>query len=293
MMALTRKPFVSMLAVAGVAVALTLALLLATLPPPIRAAVKHCIDARGFCHDLVFAARAAGSPLLLLLTVVQLAWSGWRAAREGWRQWRATRVALDYLAVPGLRAPTGALADLCADLGVVGRVDIVDRGTPVAFCHGVWRPRIRLSTGLLAILGMVELRALLCHERARQRRCDPLRLLVARSCAAAFPHLPVLRELALALPFTQELAADRAVMRDGARDALGRALLALTIAGDGLPVPTLATGMLSCLDARIDQLTGAEVSLPGLSRRAIARTGVVLSGSLLLLTGLLISAPPH
>jgi beta-lactamase regulating signal transducer with metallopeptidase domain len=175
---------------------------------------------------------------------------------------------------------------------VSGCVDVIASDHPIALCHGLWRPRIWLSTGALAVLGPAELRALLGHERVHRRRRDPLRLLVARAVAAAFPHLPVLRELAATLPVAQELAADRAVIRAGARDALGRALLTIVEGNGALEMPALATGMVSCLDARIDQLTGAPVVLPRLSRRALVRTGVALGGGLLLLLVLAASRPP-
>ncbi len=292
---MTRKPFLSLLGIAGLSLALMLALVIVTVPSPAQALLQHCVDAIGACRNLLLTLRADGSPILLVALLAHLSWSAQRGAREGWRQWRATRAALDLLATGGRHAPAAGLAALCAVLGIAGCVEVVTTDSPLALCHGLWRPRIWLSTGALAVLGPAELAALLGHERAHRRRRDPLRLLVARSLAAAFPYLPVLRELATSLPVAQELAADRAVIRAGARDALGRALLVLVEGNGAMTVPALATGMVSCLDARIDQLTGAPVALPGLSRRALVRTGGAWGGGVVLLIMLLASrqlAPP-
>jgi len=278
---MTRRPFVSLLVVASLGVALALALLAAALSPLVQAALRHCLEANIVCHYLLATVRTVGTPILLLLLCAQLGWSGLRGLREGRRQWRTTRAALDYLGSPGRETPTGLLAALCAELKITNRVEVVTNST-----------RIWISSGALAVLGPAELRAVLHHERAHQRRRDPLQLLVARSCAAALPHLPVLRELTLVLPLAQELAADRAVMRDGARAALGRALLTLVDTGGEVTTPLLATGMITCLDARIDQHTGARVLLPHLSPGALARTGLTLGVGLTLFIALLVTAPP-
>lgn len=289
---LTRKPFLSLLGVTGLGVALIVALVIVTVPAPLQALVQHCIDVAGPCQSLLLDVRADGSPLLLVLLLGHLGWSAWRGLGDAWRQWRATRAALDLLAAGGRHAPTGVLAAHCAALDVAGCVDVVVSDHPIALCQGLWRPRIWLSTGALAVLGPAELRALLGHERVHRRRRDPLRLLVARAVASAFPHLPVLRELAATVPVAQELAADRAVIHAGAREALGRALLTIVEGNGSLEMPAVPTGMVSCLDARIDQLTGAPVVLPRLSRRAIVRTGGALGAGLLLLVMLLASRPP-
>ncbi len=253
--------------------------------------MKHCMDDGGVCQSLLRALRMASSPILPIVMIVLLASAVQRGSAVALRQWQATRAALDYLGAGSVHAPTDRLAAMCAALGLSGRVKVSSSSTPIALCYGLWRPCILLSEGTLAALGAAELQAVLRHERVHMRRRDPLQLLVARSIAAAQPYLPVLQELAAALPLVQELAADRVVMRDGARDALGRALLTLIGTGSMAMTPILAVGMVTCLDERIDQLTGAVVSLPHLSRSSVVRTGVVLCSGLLLLAFLVVTRP--
>jgi beta-lactamase regulating signal transducer with metallopeptidase domain len=122
------------------------------------------------------------------------------------------------------------------------------------------------------------------HERVHLRLLHPLQLLIARSLAAALPFLPLLHELAEALPRAQELAADRAVIRAGERRALGRALIALMADQAVAPPIPLAAGMVGSLDARLDQLTGDAAPPPSLSRRALLHTVLAFGAALVVLT---------
>jgi beta-lactamase regulating signal transducer with metallopeptidase domain len=168
----------------------------------------------------------------------------------------------------------------------------VEADAPLAFCHGLWRPRIWLSTGTLRLLTLQEVSAVLRHERAHLRLRHPLQLLAARSAAAALPFLPVLRELSAAVARAQELAADRAVIGAGERHALGRALLALTAAPNAAHA-LLVPAMTGALDARLDQLIGAGDVPPRLSRRALVWTCLSFALGLSLLRLSSMGLPPH
>lgn len=277
---MARRPFASLLLLAGCALLLVLALLIAVYPRPLQGAILRCTQAGSLCFQVLMAGRAAGSSFLLLLVPALLGWSAYRGGRAIHRQLRATRAALDRAGATGVLAPGPALANLCADLGLAGRIAVVAGDTPLALCHGLLRPRIWISQGALALLTPSELRAVLRHERAHLRRRDPLRLLLARTLAAGLPFLPVLGELAGALPLAQELAADRAVLREQGRDDLARALLALTEQGADFGASTFAAGMVGSLDARLDQLMGEAVVQPRLSCAALLATALVLAGGL-------------
>ncbi len=281
---MARRPFASLLAVSGVGLALGLALLVVAFPRPLQDALAHCTQTGRVCLQLLMIGQVGGSPLLLLAILTLLGWSirrGWHAGRD---QWRATCAGLARLRAAGLAAPATDLRALCADLGLADGIEVVTCGAPVALCHGLWRPRILCSTGLLALLEPAELKAVLCHERAHLRRRDPLRLLVARSLAAGLPFLPVLGELAAALPVAQELAADQAVLREQGRDGLGWALLAITAAqGAALDRLPLVAGIGGALDARLDQISGMPVVSARLSVGALVRTLLVLGCGLLAL----------
>lgn len=106
------------------------------------------------------------------------------------------------------------------------RVFFVDDDRPQAFCAGLVRPRVYVSTAALVALDDDELRAVLAHERHHQRRRDPLRLLVVQALGDALFFMPVLRRLRERYAILAELAADEAaVSAAGSRSALASALL--------------------------------------------------------------------
>ncbi|MGA2926259.1 MAG: M56 family metallopeptidase [Solirubrobacteraceae bacterium] len=98
---------------------------------------------------------------------------------------------------------------------------------PLAFCAGLLRPRIYLSTGALGLLDERALSAVLDHERHHARRRDPLRLATGRVLADALFFVPGLHELARRQQALAELGADESAVHaaPGNRSALARAML--------------------------------------------------------------------
>jgi Zn-dependent protease with chaperone function len=181
---------------------------------------------------------------------------------------RATIAVQPLRSLPSATAPADLIALLRA-LRMEERTQLIDLETPVALCHGLLRPRLLLSTGALRVLSPAEMGAVLRHERAHLRRRDPLRLVLARALADALPALQILRQLAMALPLRQELAADRVALAAVGAEALGGALLKVGEALGPLEGTTLAIGAFSMLDARIDQLLGVPVAPPSPSPRVV------------------------
>ena len=105
-------------------------------------------------------------------------------------------------------------------------VILIEDDRPQAFCAGLLRPRVYVSSGALVALDDDELRAVLAHERHHQLKRDPLRLLLLRAIGDALFFLPVLRRLRQRYAVLAELAADEAaVAAAGSRSALASALL--------------------------------------------------------------------
>ncbi|MEJ7798109.1 MAG: M56 family metallopeptidase [Solirubrobacteraceae bacterium] len=97
---------------------------------------------------------------------------------------------------------------------------------PQAFCVGLLRPRIYLSTGTVDILDARELDAVLAHEAHHAARRDPLRVLVARVLRDALFFLPVMGHVAERYAALAEIAADEAaVRRSGQPGPLASAML--------------------------------------------------------------------
>jgi Zn-dependent protease with chaperone function len=109
---------------------------------------------------------------------------------------------------------------------VAGRaVTVVRDDRPQAFCAGLLRPRIYVSTAALEVLSPRELGAVVAHEAHHRANRDPLRILLARVFADALFFLPGLRRLGERYRELAELAADEAATRVGGSKALASALL--------------------------------------------------------------------
>ena len=122
---------------------------------------------------------------------------------------------------------------------------------PRAFCAGLLRPRVYVSTGALALLDDAALSAVLAHERHHARRHDPLRLAAGRVLARALFFLPELGDLVERQQALAELSADETAVDDrpGNRSALARAMLSFSD-------PPADGGSTGVDPARIDYLLG-------------------------------------
>lgn len=175
-------------------------------------------------------------------------------------------IVIVFLAALGLivtaRALTGAVHELQASRRFQRRLSeeqpqvlhdallIVD-AKPTAFCAGLLRPRVYVSTGAQALLDDGALLAVLAHERHHARRHDPLRLAAGRVLARALFFLPELGDLVQRQQALAELSADESAVSDlpENRSALARAMLSFS--------DTPAAGGVSGIDpARVDYLLG-------------------------------------
>jgi BlaR1 peptidase M56 len=144
---------------------------------------------------------------------------------------------------------------------------------PLAFCAGLLRPRVYLSTGAAAILDAEALSAVLAHERHHARRRDPLRLAAGRVLARALFFLPELADLLERQQALAELSADESAINvePANRSALARAMLSFS----DIPGSSSSGGI---DPARVDYLLGDPPSwrFPGLVCLAAASVLVLL-----------------
>jgi hypothetical protein len=110
---------------------------------------------------------------------------------------------------------------------VWGDVLVIDDERPRAFCAGLLRPRVYVSTGAVALLDEVALRAVLMHERHHMHRHDPLRLAIGRVIARALFFAPALKAVVARQEALAELSADEHALNAAPvnRSALARAML--------------------------------------------------------------------
>lgn len=167
-------------------------------------------------YDLTAISIMAGSAVLALAGAL-------RQALAAARGTQAVRRLVKSAIVP---TPTPVHVAATA-LGIVERVDVVDEREAFAVTHGLLRPRILLSRGLVDVLNAVELNAVLAHEREHLLRRDPLRLLGARIVSGYGWFLPWLGWRTRRAELRREVAADRAAIAHAGVPAVAGALLKL------------------------------------------------------------------
>lgn len=115
--------------------------------------------------------------------------------------------------------------------GVADITVCMEEDAPIAFCRGLLRHRIYLSTGLIELLDDGELGAVLVHEAAHASRRDPLRALLVKVFFGSLFFVPLARELEQRCLLSLELVADRRAV-------------------DFVSLPLLASALLKILAAR-------------------------------------------
>jgi Zn-dependent protease with chaperone function len=110
---------------------------------------------------------------------------------------------------------------------------LIEDDRPLAFCAGLLRPRVYVSTGAVALLDDGALDAVLWHERHHARRRDPLRMAAGRVLARSLFFMPGLAELGHRHQMLTELGADESAIAAGpaSRSALASAMLAFSGSG--------------------------------------------------------------
>jgi hypothetical protein len=171
--------------------------------------------------------------------------------RAAWLAATATRA---VAGLPRLAAP----AALVAAAGRSGVSDVVCVAGPVAsaFCTGLLRPRVVVTSGMVAALAAEELEAVLVHEAEHARRRDPLRRLAGRAAAEVLVWLPPVGWWTSRRLEEAELAADRAAI-----DRVGRTPLARALRATAIPTTPAAVGARfdGAGAARVRQLLGEEL----------------------------------
>ena len=181
------------------------------------------------------------------------------------------------------------LARTTGEVGLDGRVVLLDVPERFSFAYGALTPRVAISRGLFDGVSHAELRAVLEHERYHVENLDPLKLLVAQTLSATVFFLPSLDWLRSRYLAGRELAADRRAVDACGRRPLASALLKVVGGPDWVePDDVAAIGGAALMDVRVAQLeTGVE---PKSAPIATTRGVLSLAGAALFAAGLLASA---
>lgn len=199
------------------------------------------------------------------------------------RLWTTRRLLSRLASTAAVDVPP-RLAGLAAGLGLSDRLVVLATEAPLAFCVGLWRPRVCISTGLVEALTDKELKAVLLHEDFHRRRYDPLRSLSAEVIAATLFFLPMARELRDLFLTSAELDADRYAVQHVGRPSLAGALHKMLTHPLVMSLPP-AAGLsgLSATDARIAELLEDRRLALRVSRRSL----IVSSALVMLACGLM------
>ena len=166
---------------------------------------------------------------------------------------------------------------------------VVNDDAPFAFGHGLLRPRICYSTGLIQLLSNAERQAVLLHEELHARRRDPLKVFIARVLAAMFFFLPLSRDLRDRYLVWLEVRADQEVIRQLGVAALAQALVKLLQPTPALDLEaTAAVSRINPTEERIKRLINPGSGSPGplvLPRYSLATLGLT-AGTGLMATGI-------
>ena len=98
-------------------------------------------------------------------------------------------IAVFAAGIPGIRSAHRRLRTLFGIAQTEGNRGflIVESAELFAWCCGIWRTKILVSSGLLKQLSQAQLQMVLAHERAHERRMDNLRVLALRWLTACWP----------------------------------------------------------------------------------------------------------
>ena len=192
------------------------------------------------------------------------------------RLWKTHRFVSD-LHVASVATPPVRLARLFETLGLSSHVVVLSSEKPLAFCFGLLRPRICLSTGMVDALTDGQLKAVLAHEDHHRRRFDPLRTLLIEVLRSMLFFLPVITELSDLILTSFELKADRYAAQVAGQASLAGALHRILSNPLNSHLPeTIAVRAFSANDARVAQLLGETQLTFRLSYRSLMISSLVL-----------------
>lgn len=113
---------------------------------------------------------------------------------------------------------------------------------PFAFCLGIFRPKIYISTAMVTLMDKTELEAILRHEKYHLENKDTFVMLLASVGESLFPFLPLLTDLLRNYRIEREVKADYEAIKE-----LGHSTPIVSVLKKLLVHPSFATVPLSAI----------------------------------------------
>ncbi len=168
---------------------------------------------------------------------------------------------------------------------------IRDDSIRIAFTHGLLRPRVYISTGLVRYLTPRELKTVVLHELHHKREKDPLVFFLLSFIRDVFFYIPVVGSVVEGFIHRRETRADDASLREeGDNLYLARAIL--KVSGTPVSVPLFVALQAGSVEERVRRLVDGEGKKPSTTRpMGIVPNVLVLSFITIALTLSLLTAP--
>ncbi len=174
-------------------------------------------------------------------------------------------------------APTRTVWNFLVKAGAHTRVKVLAASEIFAFCAGITKPVIYISTAAIAKLSEDELEAVLWHEKSHADCRDPLKMALLGVVRATFGYLPALSySITTFLRGREYDADDEAVRRVGSARAVVRALFKLSMPAalsQGPSAAGYAGFSLSRATRLLEAVDAPEVS----TRRLLLRSAATLA----------------
>ena len=94
-----------------------------------------------------------------------------------------------------------------------GNVSFFKQRQPQAFCFGILKPKIYISSGLVRLMSSQELAVILRHEKYHLEKKDSLVFLMASLIESLFPFFPVISDFISVYRTDREVEADKIAIR--------------------------------------------------------------------------------
>lgn len=200
------------------------------------------------------------------------------------RRWVASFIPLDC-------PPDGQLRSLAYKCGLAHPPIQLCTNHAIVFTHGLFKPKIWLSTGLLRELDDDELEAVLWHETYHLRARDPLKMLVVLFLRQALFFIPLAHDLFDSYWASKEIAADRQTI-DAMGDTLPlvRALRKLTVSRPTQPSKMAPISQFSGMEARLLALLNPDQHAPFFP---VERLSLNLVWLLIFIAAVMLPLPGH
>ena len=179
------------------------------------------------------------------------------------------------------------LDNLFEKVGLKGKIVIIDRIKPQAFCFGITHPKIYLSTGMIRLMSSNELEAILRHEKCHLENRDSLTLFLATMIQSLFPFFPVISDFVKIYRTDREIHADSEAISGMTENRSITEVLKKLLRYEPMPHLAFIPDIISeeSLEARIQSLHSGKI---GVNKISFKNMGLSLV-SLFVLVGLMVT----